>query len=119
MKKSVLKKKANFRKIEKARVKMQKFGIFTTTLIITVLTMAIPVYAAGEGVLDPAEKTVELLFSLLRVVGIGVTGYSFFELSTAIKGHDGAQRAQAIVGIVSGLIIVFIKEILSLIGVSF
>lgn len=119
MKKSILKKKANLRRNEKTRAKMQKFSLFITTLFIAVFMIALPVYADGAGVIDPAKKTVELLFSLLRVVGVGVAGYSFFELATAIKGHDGAQRVQAIVGIVSGLIIVFIKEILALIGVNF
>lgn len=119
MKKSMLKKKTNLRRNEKTRAKIQKFSLFITTLLIAVFMIALPVYADGAGVIDLAEKTVELLFSLLRVVGVGVAGYSFFELATAIKGHDGAQRVQGIIGIVSGLIMVFVKEILAFIGVKF
>lgn len=95
-----------------------KKALTFTTATVLCLLCATPVFAASE-VETTMNTVVTFFFGILRIVGIGILGYSLFEFATAIKSHDGAQRAQSILGIAAGLIIVFIREILELIGISF
>ncbi|MDE5985363.1 MAG: hypothetical protein K2H13_08935 [Eubacterium sp.] len=113
MKKSTLRKQLQKRRVKKY---IKNCIAFTTAFLATLSVFTMTAFA--DVVTDPLNKTNDLLFGILRTVGIGITGYNFFELSAAIKSHDGAQKAQAFLGIASGLIIVFIKEILGIIGVS-
>lgn len=113
MKKSILRKQLQKRRAEKY---IKNCIVFATTFFATLTAFTMTAFA--DVVTDPMNKANNLLFGVLRTVGIGLTGYSIFELSMAIKSHDGAQKAQAFVGIGAGLIVVFIKEILGLIGVS-
>ena len=113
MKKSTLRKQAQKRRVERY---IQKCIVFMTAFLATLSLFTLTAFA--DVVTDPLNKTNNLLFGVLRTIGIGLTGYSIFELSMAIKSHDGAQKAQAFIVIAAGLIVVFIKEILVLIGVN-
>lgn len=93
-------------------------SVITTATIVCTLC-AVPVFAdGGDEVLSPMSRLVDLIFSIIRLVGAGVTGWGIFELSSAIRSHDGAQKGQAIAGIAGGLLIIFAKEILQFIGVT-
>lgn len=101
----------------------KKFGqkaISAITTAAAICTLcAVPVFASdGGGVLSPMTNLVDLIFSIIRIIGAGVTGWGIFELATAIRSHDGAQKGQAIAGIAGGLLIIFAREILQFIGVS-
>ena len=102
MKKSTLRKQAQKRRVERY---IQKCIVFMTAFLATLSLFTLTAFA--DVVTDPLNKTNNLLFGVLRTIGIGLTGYSIFELSMAIKSHDGAQKAQAFIGIAAGLIVVF------------
>lgn len=113
MKKSTLRKQAQKRRVERY---IQKCIAFMTAFLATLSFFIITAFA--DVVTDPLNKTNDILFGILRTIGIGITGWSLFEFAMAIKSHDGAQKIQSFAGIAAGLIVIFIKEILGLIGVS-
>ena len=95
-------------------------SVITTAAAICTLC-AVPVFAAdgdGSGILTPMNNLADLIFAILRIVGACVTGWGIFELATAIRSHDGAQKGPAIAGIAGGLLMFCIKEILQFIGVT-
>lgn len=80
--------------------------------------MAVGALAAGEGS-DPLEilqNLNDVLFSVARLVGIGITMWGIVQLGMAFSAHDPSQRINGILGIAGGLLIIFAKEILQLIG---
>lgn len=101
----------------KSNKAVKNIAVFAATFAVAVTMFAVPAYA--DEVTTPLTNAVNLMFTIFRIVGVGVTGFSIFELATAIKSHDGSQRNMAFLGIASGLLITFIKEVLTLIGVSF
>ena len=91
---------------------------FLTFVIACICTSTVVVAAGGEEVIEPMTKFTDFLFAIFRIIGIAITGYGIFEFATAVRSHDGAQKVTAAASIASGLIIIFIKEILQLIGID-
>ncbi len=73
------------------------------------------VVVASEAAENAVKNINNLLFSILRLVGIGILGFSVFQLAIAMKGHDASNKAMAYLGIGAGILIIFIKEIVQMI----
>lgn len=112
-------KKTNRDSSLQANKKAKKTVTCLVAVFICLTLCAVPVFAAGDGVTDPMNKAVDLLFAIFRIVGVAISGYGIFEFATAMKSHDGAQKNTSLLSIASGLLIVFMKEILAFVGVSF
>lgn len=98
---------------------IRKICSFLSTFVVCCSVCALTAFAdGGTEITEPLTKLNDLMFAIFRIIGIALAGYSIYEFATSLKSHDGAQKNMAILGIVSGLIIIFIKEILQLIGVS-
>lgn len=77
----------------------------------------IPAAAAGSPT-DVLTNFLNLLFALVRIVGVIAALWGLVNFAIALKSHDASQRTQGIVTFAVGLLIFFAKEILSLIGVT-
>ena len=87
-------------------------------LIITLcLALALPTFAAAEGTSPIASinKLSELVFAVIRAVGMITLGLGALQLGQSFKSHDASQRMTAIVSIAGGLLITFAKEIIDFI----
>lgn len=96
--------------------KMKKAVASTAAFFFVILT-AIPAFAAGDDVTNVLTNLSNLMFTIIRLVGIVISGFSLFQFATAMKSHDGAQKANSGLGLAAGLLIIFAKEILQSIGV--
>lgn len=94
----------------------------TVTLIVTVLLIftvtIIPVFAEGDGVTDSLTKFNNLMFSIVRLLGIAACIWGIVEFAMSMQSHDGGQKTRGITIFAAGLIVVFAKEILTFLGVS-
>lgn len=100
--------------------RVKKAAAFAVVFVLCCLLFAVPAFAAegtGGDVTTVMSNFTNLMFMVIRIVGICVTAFAVFQFATALKSHDGAQKAQAGLGIAAGLLIIFVKEILTLIGV--
>lgn len=61
------------------------------------------------------RRGLTLLFSLIRAIGLILLGFGILQLGLSLKSHDPSQRANGMLTIAGGIVIVFTKEILSLI----
>lgn len=85
-----------------------------TCLLLTLAVTIVPVFAAGDP-LAAVNNLSDFIFSLIRAIGLILLGFGILQLGLSLKSHDPSQRANGMLTIAGGIVIVFTKEILSLI----
>ena len=87
------------------------FVIFATSFSCFCLN----VFAEEEDPLSVVNNLSNFIFTLMRGIGLIVTGYGILQVGLSFKSHDPSQRAEAMMVIGGGIIITFAKTILDLI----
>jgi len=93
------------------------FTLFSC-LVAAITIMTVPVLAVPETGGDPltvVNNLSEFVFSLIRSVGLILLGFGILQLGLSLKSHDPSQRANGMLTVAGGIVIVFTKEILNLI----
>lgn len=85
-----------------------------TCLLLALAVTVVPAFAAGDP-LAAVNNLSEFIFSLIRAIGLILLGFGVLQLGLSLKSHDPSQRANGMLTIAGGIVIVFTKEILSLI----
>ena len=89
------------------------YAILSSLLL--VLTDAVdPAFAAGDP-LAAVNNLSEFIFSLIRAIGLILLGFGILQLGLSLKSHDPSQRANGMLTIAGGIVIVFTREILALV----
>ena len=70
--------------------------------------------AAGDP-LAAVNNLSEFIFSLIRAIGLILLGFGILQLGLSLKSHDPSQRANGMLTIAGGIVIVFTREILALV----
>lgn len=83
-------------------------------LLLALTAAVVPAFAAGDP-LSAVNNLSEFIFSLIRAIGLILLGFGILQLGLSLKSHDPSQRANGMLTIAGGIVIVFTKEILSLI----
>lgn len=91
-----------------------KKKIILTILLITLITMN-PVYAVSTDPLAVINNLSEFIFSVIRAVGLILLGFGVVQIGLSLNSHDASQRANGFMTLAGGVIIMFAKEILTLI----
>lgn len=74
----------------------------------------VPVYATSDP-LTVINNLSDFMFALVRAVGMILLGFGIVQVGLSLKSHDPSQRANGFMTVAGGIIIVFAKEILSII----
>lgn len=86
----------------------------------TVSALVVPALAEGEegggDALSILSNLNDMIFSVVRLVGIAGAIWGIVQLGMSISGHDPSQRLQGILTLVGSLLIIFAREILQAIG---
>lgn len=85
--------------------------------IMLILFTATTAFAADDPV-QMATDLVDIIFVIVRVVGVALLLFSIVQVGISLKNHDPSQRANAMMGVAGGIIIVLAKEIIAAIGVQ-
>ena len=89
--------------------------LFTVFCILAlVFAFATTTFADGDPI-AVVNKLSDFIFGLIRAVGIILLGFGVLQLGLSLKSHDPSQRANGMMTIAGGIVIVFTKEILTLI----
>ena len=95
----------------RARRAYTLFASLVTVLMVCVM----PASAAASDPLTVVNNLSDLVFSLIRAIGLILLGFGVLQLGLSLKSHDPSQRANGMLTIAGGIVITFTKEILTLI----
>lgn len=92
-------------------------AIMRGSILVVTMTalLASPALAAENEVLDAINNLTELLFGVIRAVGMILAGWGMVQIGMSINAHDSSARANGILALVGGLFIFFTKNILDVI----
>lgn len=89
------------------------FSLFACLVAALTLT-AVPALAADDP-LAVINNLSDFIFSLIRAIGLILLGFGILQVGLSLKSHDPSQRANGMLTVAGGIVIVFTKEILTLI----
>jgi len=90
----------------------------TTISLCSIAVLADPTGGATGGATDPlvvVNNLSNFIFGMIRAIGLIMLGFGIVQIGLSLKSHDPSQRANGMLTVAGGIIIVFAKEILTLI----
>ena len=82
--------------------------------LVFVVAFSTVVYAADDPI-TVVNNLSGFIFGLVRAVGMILVGFGIVQLGLSLKSHDPSQRANGIMTVAGGIVIMFAKVILGLI----
>lgn len=96
-----------------------KWLITYMAVAVSAVLMSMTVFAdSTTAALDSMTNLIDIIVLIVRLVGIGFAIFGIYEFSTAMASRDASQRGTGIVCIGAGLLMIFGKELLNSIGVT-
>ena len=92
----------------------KKFRVWCVFSIVLACLCSMPALAADDP-LTVINNLSTFMFSVIRAIGLILLGFGIVQIGLSLKGHDPSQRANGFMTLAGGVIIMFAKEILTLI----
>lgn len=92
--------------------KKNKIAGYAIVALLTAFFICVPVYA--EEITAKLNNLNSLILNIISGVGAIVLGWGVFELAMAYQQHDSSQQTVGLKKIVSGLMMVFVAQIVNL-----
>ena len=74
------------------------------------------VFAATTDPLEAVNNLSTFIFGLIRAIGLILVAFGIVQIGLSLKSHDPSQRANGFLTFAGGIVITFVKEILTLIA---
>lgn len=88
-------------------------------LVLTALLVLPALAADGDaGTLEALNELNNLIFGIIKTIGIAVAGFGVLQLAMSISSHDTSQRVIGLSCIAGGAIMFFVQSILSAMGIA-
>ena len=62
-------------------------------IIVVMLTVASPVFAAGGDPIEVVQNLSDFIFGLIRAVGLILLGWGIVQVGISVQSHDPSQRS--------------------------
>ena len=72
-------------------------------------------FAANEDPLQVVNNLSDFIFGMIRAIGVILVGFGIVQIGMSLKSHDPSQRSNGFLTFFGGVVIMFAKEILTLI----
>lgn len=92
---------------------IQRLSTFLLSLFFT-LSFSVIALATTDP-LTVVNNLSDFMFSIIRAIGTILLGFGIVQIGMSLKSHDPSQRANGFLTFFGGLVIMFAKEILTLI----
>ena len=89
--------------------------LFIMTILITISTITASAFALADDPLTVVNNLSTFMFSIIRAIGTILLGFGIVQIGMSLKSHDPSQRSNGFMSFFGGVIIMFSKEILTLI----
>ncbi len=103
------------RKRKKRKENHLRKGMVLYIVIVLMSTIGTGVAFAASDPLSVIDNLSTFIFSLIRALGLILTGFGIVQVGLSFKSHDPSQRANGFLTLAGGIVITFAKEILNLI----
>jgi hypothetical protein len=82
--------------------------------VVLILTFTLTAFAATDP-LTVVNNLSDFMFSMIRALGVILLGFGIVQIGMSLKSHDPSQRSNGFMTFFGGLVIMFAREILTLI----
>jgi len=108
--------KKNSRETQKLPMgrKSKKVFAMYVALVLCMTCFTTTAFAATDP-LKVINNLSDFIFGLIRALGMILLGFGIVQVGLSLKSHDPSQRANGFLTLAGGVIIMFAKEILTLI----
>lgn len=97
-------------------IRKTKFKVlFILTILLTISTVTATALALTDDPLTVVNNLAEFMFSIIRAIGVILLGFGIVQIGLSMKSQDPSQRSNGFMSFFGGVIIMFSKEILTLI----
>lgn len=103
------------RKRKKRKENHLRKGMVFYIAIVLMNTIGTGAAFAASDPLSVIDNLSTFIFSLIRALGLILTGFGIVQVGLSFKSHDPSQRANGFLTLAGGIVITFAKEILNLI----
>ena len=107
---------------KKINRKKKVFSILSIVAIVATFFILETGSIYAEGVPNEATNIMkgfmDIVFTFVRFFGIFLAAWGVFDIGSSMSSHDSNQRSTGIKLLVGGIIVIFAKEILNAIGVT-
>ena len=81
--------------------------------VVLILSFTLTAYAADP--LTVVNNLSDFMFSMIRALGVILLGFGIVQIGMSLKSQDPSQRSNGFMTFFGGIVIMFAKEILTLI----
>lgn len=97
------------------KIKKRTKRIQLMTAIMAVFLMTSTTALAVDDPLQVVNNLSDFIFSMIRAIGVILVGFAVVQIGMSLKSQDPSQRANGFLTFFGGVIIMFAREILTLI----
>lgn len=87
--------------------------LFITAILLTI--SMITASALADDPLTVVNNLSDFMFAIIRAIGTMLLGFGIVQIGMSLKSHDPSQRSNGFMTFFGGLVIMFSKEILTMI----
>lgn len=95
-----------------------KIMVVAVAILVFSMSMTTAVFATSTSGNDPmtvVNNLSDFIFGFIRAIGLILLGFGIVQVGLSLKSHDPSQRANGFLTLAGGIMITFVKEILTLI----
>ena len=99
----------------KQKLSKKQRMVFTIFCVLVLVFSLAPTAFAADDPIAVVNSFSEFIFGLIRAIGIILLAFGIVQIGLSLKSHDPSQRANGFLTFAGGIVITFVKEILTLI----
>lgn len=89
--------------------------VFLAAAVMAAVFMTTTTALAADDPLQVVNNLSDFIFGMIRAIGIILLGFGIVQIGMSLKSHDPSQRSNGFLTFFGGVVIMFAKEILTLI----
>jgi len=97
------------------KLKKRTKRILIAAAVMAVFLMTARTAFAADDPLQVVNNLSDFIFSMIRAIGVILLGFGIVQIGMSLKSHDPSQRSNGFLTFFGGVVIMFAKEILTLI----
>lgn len=100
---------------KRTRISSRGKKVFLVAAVVAVILLTATTALATDDPLQVVNNLSDFIFSMIRAIGVILVGFGIVQIGMSLKSHDPSQRANGFLTFFGGVVIMFAKEILTLI----